>query len=393
MILAGVGHSTHLALEEAALAASSRAMERMGSSRADMVLCFATTEFASHYASLFRALKAHTGTSNIVGCSAMAVLTGEGEFEGSPGLAILTLTSDELEMMPFLAEETSPAGEGLRGVLQERLQQGSAENALLLLLTDIFSVRAPELLDTLQQDLGYIPTIGAAASGHPEDKTTFQWAADRDTSHGLAGILFSGPIRHTTQVCHGCEPIGQPYIITGAEGKVIKEIGNRPAYDMLQEAISSFPPKEVERASKGLFAGILFDERKYPPQLGDYLIRSIESIDPESGTITIVENVRPGQTVQFHVRNASTAKEELQRGVREIAWATLPDTPLFGLYFESLGRGGRLHKKPDHDVNIIRKGLGDIPIIGFLSNAEFAPRESRNLVHNYSAALTVVCHE
>ncbi len=391
MILAGVGHSTHLDLEEAARDASSMAMERMGSSQVDFVLCFATTEFASHYPKLFQALKSHTGTSQIVGCSAMAVLTEEREFEGSPGLALLTLSSDELKTLPFLAEEGSSAVARVTGLLKERLQKEKADNPLLILLTDIFNIRAPELLDAIGQDLGHVPIVGAASSGHPEDKATFQWAAGRHTDRGIAGVFLSGSIVHSTRISQGCEPIGEPYIITGAEGRVIKEIGNRPAYQMLQEALAIFPTKEMERVSKGILAGILYDEHKYPPKRGDYLTRSIESVDPDSGSITIVENVRAGQTIQFHVRNPGTAREELESGVREITWNSSLRPPLFALYFESLGRGGRVHKEPDHDLKIIREGLGDIPIIGFLSNAEFAPRGRRNLVHNYSAALTVVC--
>ena len=243
----------------------------------------------------------------------------------------------------------------------------------------------------MQQAYSHLPVVGAAASGRPEEGGTVQWARDRHTVQGLAGVLFSGPMRHSTRVAQACEPIADPYIITGAQGRVIKEIGNRPAYEMFQEALASFPPEEVGRISKGIFAGLLYDERKYPPHRGDYLIRGIEKLDPKGGTITVVENVRPGQTIQFHVRNPGTAREELQHGVSEVAWEIGSDTPIFALYFESLGRGGRLHKEPDHDVNIIKEGLGEIPIIGFLSNAEFAPKDSRNLVHNYGAALTVVC--
>ncbi|MFQ5933980.1 MAG: FIST N-terminal domain-containing protein, partial [Dehalococcoidia bacterium] len=293
-------------------------------------------------------------------------------------------------IIPFLADDPSSAGGTIQELTKDRLSQGAAGNAFLLLLSDIFSIRAPELLDSLNRDMGYFPIVGAAASGHPEDKATVQWAASRHTKHGLAGALFSGPIQHRTRVSPGCEPIGEPFVITGAEGMVIKEIGNRPAYDTLQDALAIFPPEEMERVSKGILAGILFDEHKYPPKRGDYLARSIASVDPEAGTITIVENVRPGQTLQFQVRNPSTAREELETEVRGISWDSGLKTPLFAFYFESLGRGGRVHKEPDHDLKIIKEGLGEVPIIGFLSNAEFTPRNSRNLVHNYSAALTVV---
>ncbi|MFQ5934225.1 MAG: FIST N-terminal domain-containing protein, partial [Dehalococcoidia bacterium] len=129
MIVAGVGHSILLDLEEAVKDACSMAMEQMGSTTVDFLLCFATTEFASHYPRLFKELETRAGTPNIVGCSAMAVLTGEREFEGSPGLAILAISSDELKTIPFLADDPSLAGETIQELTKDRLSQGAAGNA------------------------------------------------------------------------------------------------------------------------------------------------------------------------------------------------------------------------------------------------------------------------
>jgi small ligand-binding sensory domain FIST len=392
VIQAGVGHSTSLDLGTAAREASSNALERLGRSKADLLLCFATPEFSFHYRHLHRTLSEYTGTSQIVGCSAMAIITGEGEFEGSPGLAVMALATDGLKVLPFLSEDGSRLASRLAGALGPS-DESPRDNHLLLLFTDVFKVQAPDLLETLHKELGHIPTVGAAASGHPEDSRTVQWTGNREVNHGMSGVLFSGPIVHRTTVSQGCEPIGEPYLITRSEGKVIMEIGNRPAYEMLQRALSIFPPEEEERVSKGVFAGLLIDEHKYPPSRGDYLIRNIEMVDPYSGTITLVQEAHPGQTIQFHVRNPTTAREELLTGVEQLGRETSPYVPLFALYFESVGRGARLHRKPDHDVNIIKKGLGNIPLIGFLSNAEFAPREERNLAHTYSSVLTLVCRQ
>ncbi len=389
MTLAAVGHSHKLGLEEAAREASFMAMERLGSSDVDFLLSFATSEYAHHSPRLFDELKQHTGTSEIVGCSAMTVISEQGEFEDRPGLVVLALSSDELQFSPFIFQNGPSLAADINGMLANTA--GESRTSLLLLLTDIFGVRPPQIIKELRPEGAFVPIVGGAASGHPEDESTVQWYSERHTNQGVSGALISGNLRYSTHVSPGCEPIGEPFIITAAEGKTIREIGNRPAYSMLQDALSIFPNEEIERVSKGILAGLLFDERKYPPRRGDYLTRSIESVDPSSGTVTIVEEVQPGQTIQFHVRNPLTARTELEDSVRKVSWDSQLQTPLFALYMESLGRGGRVHTEPDHDVKIIREGLGDVPIIGFLTNAEFAPRGKLNLVHNYSSVLTIVC--
>jgi small ligand-binding sensory domain FIST len=63
--------------------------------------------------------------------------------------------------------------------------------------------------------------------------------------------------------------------------------------------------------------------------------------------------------------------------------------PQFGLYFNCLGRGFGLYGQPDHDVSVIRKHFGELPLVGFFGNAEFAPVGGRNYVHNYTGALVL----
>jgi len=40
-------------------------------------------------------------------------------------------------------------------------------------------------------------------------------------------------------------------------------------------------------------------------------------------------------------------------------------------------------------VTLIRKHLGEFPLVGFFGNGEFAPVGRRNFFHNYTGALVV----
>ena len=42
-------------------------------------------------------------------------------------------------------------------------------------------------------------------------------------------------------------------------------------------------------------------------QRGDFLVRNVMGVDPDSGALAINDAIRVGQTVQFHVRDAQSA--------------------------------------------------------------------------------------
>ena len=57
--------------------------------------------------------------------------------------------------------------------------------------------------------------------------------------------------------------------------------------------------------------GRVIDEYKDEFDRGDFLIRTLMGADPTSGAIAVGDAFRAGQTVQLHVRDAMTAREDL----------------------------------------------------------------------------------
>ncbi len=106
----------------------------------------------------------------------------------------------------------------------------------------------------------------------------------------------------------------------------------------------------------------------------------------DSGAIQITDVVRVGQTVQFHVRDAETADEDL----RSLLAARKPaGRPVGALLFTCNGRGTRLFDKPDHDVGVIHEVYGPIPVAGFFAMGEIGPIGGQNFVHGYTASIVL----
>ncbi len=98
------------------------------------------------------------------------------------------------------------------------------------------------------------------------------------------------------------------------------------------------------------------------------------------------ELTRVGQTIQFHVRDAETAAEDLQLLLDA---QQLEAPPLAALLFTCNGRGQRLFKEPNHDIGIIRERLGEVPIAGFFAAGEIGPVGDQSFLHGHTASLAI----
>jgi small ligand-binding sensory domain FIST len=101
------------------------------------------------------------------------------------------------------------------------------------------------------------------------------------------------------------------------------------------------------------------------------------------------DEVEVGQTVQFHVRDAHSADEDLRR-VLERECAALGSRRAAGaLLFTCNGRGSRLFSEPDHDAGLLATMLGNIPVAGFFCAGELGPVGGQNFLHAYTASITL----
>ena len=128
---------------------------------------------------------------------------------------------------------------------------------------------------------------------------------------GAVAMLLSGGLSVRTVVSQGCRPIGRTMIVTKAENNVIRELGRRPALEALREMFQELSEDDQRRIQDGLHIGRVINEYQGSFQRGDFLVRNVMGAD-DTGAIQITDVIRVGQTVQFHVRDAETADEDLR---------------------------------------------------------------------------------
>jgi small ligand-binding sensory domain FIST len=169
---------------------------------------------------------------------------------------------------------------------------------------------------------------------------------------------------------------------------MIRDLGRRPCLEVLREIFEELPEDDQERVQSGLHIGRVINEYQESFRRGDFLVRNVMGAD-ESGGIAITDFVKVGQTVQFHVRDAETADEDL-RTMIDSERIDRPQANVAGaLIFSCNGRGSRLFDEPDHDVGVLQQKFGPIPVAGFFAMGEIGPVGGQNFVHGYTASVVL----
>src|SRR5262249_12526815 len=155
------------------------------------------------------------------------------------------------------------------------------------------------------------------------------------------------------------------------EENIIHTIGGQPALAAAQETIATLSGADRALLDNGLFVGVVRNEYQAEFARGDFLIRNVISADPQSGAIAIGDHVRAGQTVQFQVRDAGTADEDLHDLLRTVPPGDAQTAAVAGgLIFSCNGRGSRMFPLPGHDVQTVLAMLPGTPLAGFFAMGE-----------------------
>jgi small ligand-binding sensory domain FIST len=170
---------------------------------------------------------------------------------------------------------------------------------------------------------------------------------------------------------------------------VIFERGGRPPLTRLREMAAALPGRDQELLAEGVLLGVVIDEYRTEPGQGDFLVRGVLGADPDSGAIAVGDEIQVGQTVQFHVRDAASADEDLRRALERESAALGGRRPAGALLFTCNGRGSRMFPEPDHDAGLIATMLGDIPLAGFFCAGELGPVGGQNFLHTFTASIAL----
>lgn len=368
--------------------------EELGGAPVDLALAFVSPHHIDEFPRIAERIERQLRPRIALAVTAGSVLGGGVELERTGGIAALAGRLPNVTLHPFTHENLDwPASERDPGALRAAIvgddvaaPDDPAGLAGVLLFADPFSTPMIRLIPALSAALPGVPIVGGMASaGHSPGENRLL-LNDRILREGLVGVAFRGDLRIDCTVSQGCRPVGRPFVITRATNNIIQELGGKNVLQTIRSMVDTLGEDDQRLAREGLLVGRVIDEYKERHGRGDFLIRNIIGADEETGFIAIADLVRAGQTVQFHVRDAKAAEEDL----RLLLEAQKLHGPAAGAVLCTCnGRGTQMFPKPGMESTIISESLNQAPLAGFFAAGEIGPIGQQTFLHGFTASLAV----
>jgi small ligand-binding sensory domain FIST len=365
----------------AAEAADVVAQELDGACRLAIVLC--SPHHLDDVASAAAVVRARLEPEMLIGAVAQGIVGPGVEAEGSPAVAVWAASFEGGELIPLrtAAEPVRGAGDGIAITGWPELEPGD----VTVLLADPHTYPAGQVVDHLGENHPTARVIGGLVTpGRGGGRLLLGTGAGDPVLHddgAVGAVLRDVPVR--TVVSQGCRPVGEPLVVTRSDRNVIHELAGEPAADRLRAIFAEAEPMDQIRMQAGLHIGVVADEYTLDYQRGDFLIRGVIGADEETGALAVGDAVEVGRTVQFHVRDADSADEDLREALREYRGQAAG-----ALLFTCNGRGRRFFGEPDHDVRLVGETLTD-RVAGAFCAGEIGPVGDRTYLHGFTASLAV----
>ncbi len=361
----------------------------LGGERPDLLVAFASPHHEQDFQS-FAGLAAgrHPGAL-LVGCTGGGVIGDSHEVEHGPALSLTGAWLPGVACKGFHVEMSSlPDADTGAASWHALAGLGPRARPKFMLLADPFTMDADALVRGLDRAFPRAPKFGGLASGGRRAGEHRLLLGGEVHRSGAVGVAFSGDLEVDTLIAQGCRPVGPPMLVTRCRGGVLQELDRGKPLEVLAEIYAELPPEDQELMRHSLFLGLDMREERVEYDPGELLVRNIVGADPDTGALSVGEELHPVQAVQFVLRDAAAAAQDLRRmlGVRQ---STGAPRPAGALLFSCTGRGSGLFGRPDHDTGLFQELLGPAPLGGFFCNGEIGPVGGTTFLHGYTSAFAL----
>ena len=357
---------------------------QLGATSIDLACLFFSAHFSATIDTLTDRLRRSLHPRLLIGCSGEGVISGMEELETTPAVTLWVAVLPDVRLDPFRVS-FSPTQDQFH--LAE-FPRSEVDRSSFLLFADPFTTPVQELLSLMDEQYPGVQAIGGLAGGGHEAGMNRLVLHEQIHDDGLVGVRLSGPVEIRPIISQGCRLVGERFVVTKAEHNLIHELGGVPALERLHSTFESLPEDAKRRANRALHLGIVIDEQRNRFERGDFLVRNLLGADQMTGAVAVGDVVQEGQTVQFQLRDAESASEDLHSLLAEDR-ACHRYPPLGALMFSCCGRGRGLFGRPNHDATAATDRLGIIPLAGFFAQGEIGPVGHRNFLHGYTASIAL----
>jgi small ligand-binding sensory domain FIST len=348
--------------------------------RPDAAVLFVTRPFIGAMDDIAGAVRSILRPRALIGGTASSVLAGREEVEERAAVALFAMRSSGSRSGPRPRAVRFEAGRTPEGWHLEGTSQVDVPGATLVLIADPFSFPVDGFVDAIADETPGLTVVGGLASAGTAEGGNRLVVDDVVTDRGAVGLLLPPGLVRRAVVSQGCRPVGEPLVVTKASGNLVEEIAGQPALDRLLAQAEAATPEDRSLMARGLHIGLVIDEAKPSFERGDFLIRSVLGADHTRRAVAIGADTEIGSTVQFQVRDAVTADEDL----RDALTGAGGDA---ALVFTCNGRGTNLFAAPHHDAEAISDHVDGGAVAGMFCAGEIGPVGDKPFVHGFTASV------
>ena len=412
------GHATHPQWEMAAGLVLAQLRAHMAlpeyADAPSLGLLYITDHYAAHAQDILSHLSAELPeVTDWAGTVGVGIAANNVEYFDEPALSV---------MLCDISPEHYRVFSGVAPLAQAGSVRGKFVPHTALLHADAQTPDVPELIAELAQRTASGYVFGGLSASRSE---VVQFASGGDGNMagqgkatgvfhgGLSGVAFDANVAMVSRVTQGCLPIAQTHTITSADKHVVLTLDDEPALHVLERDlhISLANTQPAIAKVRATLVGLSDAHDPAVKRTGEFddavLVRHIIGIDPAREAVAVAQPVDVGMRFTFCERNAAAARADLTRICAEIREALEPEemtADLAGalsadthanphparrmagaIYVSCAGRGGPHFGGPSAEMHIVRRALGDVPLVGFFAGGEIAHQE----LHGYTGVLTV----
>jgi small ligand-binding sensory domain FIST len=247
-------------------------------------------------------------------------------------------------------------------------------------------------------------------------------AASGVFSGGLSGVAFGPGIGLVSRVTQGCTPVSKVRVVTEADHNLVIALDGEPALDVMlgDLSVSLDKPQEALEAVRATLVGLVRPQDDDAPTTlstairhtgnfgDDVVVRHIIGLDPARRGVAVADRVDVGAQLVFCQRSMQAARADLTRicaeireelepqelaletahalQASELESAPHPARRIAGaVYVSCTGRGGPHFGGTSAELQLLRRALGDVPLVGFFAAGEIAHHH----LYGYTGVLTV----
>lgn len=333
--------------------------------------------------------------AQILAASCCGIVGKEGVSETMKDIAIMAVRGKELAVSAITDIHGQNSFDKAREMALQLNQQLPGVNMIYFMASGI-DIANDKCIEGIESVFGPDVTIfGATSSDNMKGIVSYQAFGGKVYEHGAFLIGFADPtLEINTQATHGFMAIGEPLLVTKAEGHYIHELNGKPAWTEFTHRLGLEPDSTCgDSIPVGALAELL------PVNLAEeygnaHILRVVTRHEGE--TLLYATTIQEGTPVWLTVRDEPLIFNEMDRMVKVMNERMAGRKPIAVFHADCLARGRFLFNRVLKEELVSRMQFpffsrGECPPwLGMYGFGEFARLGGKNTYHNYTTALYAI---